>query len=349
MPYIRALSGLVIAFAVMLVCASAQPQGNKIEHPNLNFVVAGTSSTIYFTIPALARNLGYFKDEGLNVEWIDSGSGAKGLQALVGGSADVVTGSYEHTIHMQAKGINIISIAAHNEATGNAMGVSKAKAATMKNGVPDLKGAIVGISGPGSSTDMFAKIVVDNIGIKREDVSYIAVGTSSAAVAALRGGKVDAVSNVDPVISELVNSGDMVLIADGRTAEGAKKVYGGTFAAGCTYVTAEFLAKYPNTVQAIANAIVRTIVWLRTADPDKIIATLPPQFSAANPQLYKQSLLANIDAFSKTGQISKESAETVLKNVVRFDPSIDASRIDLSKTYTNEFVERAMKKHGSSG
>ena len=93
----------------------------------------------------------------------------------------------------------------------------------------------------------------------------------------------------------------------------------------------------------------RTIVWLRTADPEKIVATLPPQFSAANPQLYKQSLLANIDAFSKTGRISQESAETVLKNVVRFDPSIDASKINLSKTYTNDFVDRAMKKYGSSG
>lgn len=347
MRYIRVLSALGIALTVMLTCPSAQAQSGKIEHPNLNFVVAGTSSTIYFTIPALARSLGYFKDEGLNVEWINSGSGAKGVQALVGGSADVVTGSYEHTIHMQAKGISIVSIAAHNEATGNAMGVSKEKAATMRNGVPDLKGAIIGISGPGSSTDMFAKIVVENTGIKRDDVSYIAVGTSSAAVAALHAGKVDAVSNVDPVISELVNSGDMILIADGRSAEGASKVYGGAYAAGCTYVTAEFLAKYPNTVQAIANAIVRTIVWLRTANPDKIIATLPPQFSAANPQLYKQSLLANIGAFSKTGRISKEAAANVLRNVVRFDPSIDASKIDLSKTYTNDFVDRAMKKYGS--
>lgn len=342
----RAVSGLGFALAVF-VCLPAQAQSGKIERPNLNFVVAGTSSTIYFTIPALARNLGYFKDEGLTVEWIDSGSGSKGLQALVGGSADVVTGSYEHTIHMQAKGISIVSIAAHNEATGNAMGVSKAKAATMKNGVPDLKGAIVGISGPGSSTDMFAKIVIENTGIKRDDVSYIAVGTSSAAVAALRGGKVDALSNVDPVISELVNSGDMILIADGRSAEGSREVYGGAYAAGCTYVTAEFAAKYPNTVQAIANAIVRTIVWLRTADPDKIIATLPPQYSAANPQLYKQSLLANIGAFSKTGRISREAAETVLKNVGRFDPSIDVSRIDLSKTYINDFVDKAMKKYGS--
>ena len=346
MPRVGALSGLAVALAAMFACSSALAQNGKIEHPNLNFVVAGTSSTIYFTIPALARSLGYFKDEGLNVEWIDSGSGAKGLQALVGGSADVVTGSYEHTIHMQAKGFSIISIAAHNESTGNAMGVSKAKAVAMKNGVPDLKGAIVGISGPGSSTDMFAKIVVENTGIKREDVSYIAVGTSSAAVAALRGGKVDAVSNVDPVISELVNSGDMILVADGRSADGAKKVYGGTFAAGCTYVTADFLARNPNTVQAIANAIVRTIIWLRTANPDKIIATLPPQYSAANPALYKQSLLANIGGFSKTGRISKESTETVLRNVVRFDPSIDPSKIDLSKTYTNEFVDAAMKKYG---
>src|ERR1700744_4996775 len=158
MPQVRALSGLVVTLVAVFACSSARADNSRIEHPNLNFVVAGTSSTIYFTIPALARSLGYFKDEGLNVEWIDSGSGAKGLQALVGGSADVVTGSYEHTVHMQAKGVSIVSIAAHNESTGNAMGVSRAKAATMKNGVPDLKGATIGISGPGSSTDMFAKI-----------------------------------------------------------------------------------------------------------------------------------------------------------------------------------------------
>ena len=203
---------------------------------------------------------------------------------------------------MQAKGVSIISIAAHNESTGNAMGVSKAKAATMKNGVPDLKGAIVGISGPGSSTDMFAKIVVENTGIKREDVSYIAVGTSSAAVPPCAEAKR---CGLERRSSDLGTGQQRRHDFDGGwwTADEAKKVYGGTFVAGCTYVTAEFLAKYPNTVQAIANAIVRTIVWLRTADPNKIIATLPSQFSAANPQLYKQSLLAKIGAISKTGQI----------------------------------------------
>ena len=49
----------------------------------------------------------------------------------------------------------------------------------------------------------------------------------------------------------------------------------------------------------------------------------------------------------KSDFLWRDCAETVLKNVVRFDPSIDASRIDLSKTYTSEFVERAMKKYGS--
>jgi NitT/TauT family transport system substrate-binding protein len=88
---------------------SAAAQKASLEKPNLKIVTAGTSSQIYFIIPALARQLGYFKDEGLDIEWYDAGSGAKGVQALVAGGADIAVGSFEHTIHMQAKGKSLVS------------------------------------------------------------------------------------------------------------------------------------------------------------------------------------------------------------------------------------------------
>lgn len=324
---------------------SARAESNaKPERPDLRIVVAGTSSTIYFWIPMLTRELGYFRDEGLNIEWFDSGSGSKGVSALVAGGADLCTGSYEHTIHMQNKKIYLQSIAAFSESAGNAMGVSKSFAAKFKGGKIDLKGANMGISGPGSSTHMFATLVCEQLGLKRDDVSYIAVGTSSGAVAAVRGGKVDGVSNVDPITTELVEAGDMVLIADGRRVEDSKKIYGGPYAAGCIYTGAEFVERNPNTVQAITNAVVRTLKWLPSADPDKIMATLPKAFTAANPGLYRKALAANIGGWSRDGMITPEAAATVLKNVAKFDPSIDPANIDLTKTYASQFAERALQK-----
>jgi NitT/TauT family transport system substrate-binding protein len=322
---------------------SAGAQKAPFEKPNLKIVTAGTSSQIYFIIPALARQLGYFKDEGLDIEWYDAGSGAKGVQALVAGGADIAVGSFEHTIHMQAKGKALVSIVAYNESAGNAFGVTKARAAMMKDGKIDLKGALIGVSSPGSSTHMFATLVTRDAGLQPGDVSYIAVGTGAGAVAAFRGGKVDAMSNTDPIITELVDSGDMVLIADSRKLASSEKYYGGPYASGCLYASAEFVEKYPNTAQAVANAIVRVFRWLRTADVDKIISVLPREYVEGNQDLYRRSILNNIGSWSKSGLISKQAADTILLNVTRFDPSIDRNKIDISKTYTNVFVERALK------
>ena len=47
--------------------------------------------------------MGFYKEEGLEVELQDFEGGAKALQALVGGSADVVSGYYDHTIQMAAE------------------------------------------------------------------------------------------------------------------------------------------------------------------------------------------------------------------------------------------------------
>jgi NitT/TauT family transport system substrate-binding protein len=246
---------------------------------------------------------------------------------------------------MQAKGKILASIVAYNESAGNAFGLSKARAAMMKNGKVDLKGAQIGVSSPGSSTHMFATLVTRNAGLNQNDVSYIAVGTAAGAVAAMRGGKVDAMSNTDPIITELVNTGDMVLIADGRKLDDSKKYYGGPYASGCLYASSEFIEKNPKTAQAVANAIVRVFRWLRTADVDKIISVLPPEYVAGNRALYRQSIQNNIGSWSKDGRISKEAADTVLKNVALFDQSIDAKKIDMSKTYTNVFVDQALKKY----
>ena len=91
-----AAAALSIAFA-----GSAGAQG--VEKKDLTLGVGG-KSLLYYLQLTLTERLGYFKEQGLNVTVTDFGGGAKALQSLIGGSADVVTGAYEHTIRMQVKG-----------------------------------------------------------------------------------------------------------------------------------------------------------------------------------------------------------------------------------------------------
>src|SRR5262249_4041977 len=75
----------------------------KPEKPDVTIAVGGKSS-LYYLPMALADRLGYFKAEGLNVEIADFAGGSKALQAMLGGSADVTAGGFDHVIVLQARG-----------------------------------------------------------------------------------------------------------------------------------------------------------------------------------------------------------------------------------------------------
>src|SRR5207237_2297150 len=192
----------------------------------------------------LAEQLGYFKDEGLEVEIVDFAGGAKALQAMVGGSADMVSGSFEHTINMQARGVPVVGIVLQVRYAAIALALPKARAAAYKS-PKDLKGLKIGVTAPGSSTNFFANALLAQDGLKPDDVSIIGVGASSNAVAAMKKGEIDGISNLDPVITKLERDRDIVIVADTRTAEGMKKYYGGQYAASCIYSTKELIDKNP--------------------------------------------------------------------------------------------------------
>ena len=110
---------------------------------------------------------------------------------------------------------------------------------------------------PGSSTNIMANFVLAKAGLRPSDVSIIGVGASSGAVAAMRSGQIDAMSNLDPVITLLQRSGDLKIVTDTRIVSDAEKVFGGPMPAGCLYAPQAFVDKNPGTVQALTNAMVR--------------------------------------------------------------------------------------------
>lgn len=308
-------------------------------------LAVGGKNLFYYLPLTIAERKGYFKDEGLALEIVDFPGGAKALQAMVGGSADIVSGAYEHTINMQAKGQSIVAIALQGRYNGIVLAVHKSKAAQYKS-PKDLKGWKIGVTAPGSSTHMAVQNLLVKNGLKPDDIAAIGVGASAGAVAAMKKGAVEAISNLDPVITKLETDGDIVVAVDTRTAKGMQEVYGGAYHAGCIYAPVEWVKKHPNTAQAVVNAMVRAVLWLRTASVEEIVATVPKEYYGDDLSLYRIGLQKNKEGFSPDGRFSMQGAQNVHKVLDAFVPEVQKAKIDLARTFDNGFVEKALAKYG---
>lgn len=332
----------VAVLAAASVAAPALRAQPKLEKSKIAIAVGGKAAFYYLPL-TISEQLGYFKAEGLEVEISDFAGGARALQAVVGGSADVCSGAYEHTINLQSKNQLFQAFVLQGRAPQIALGVSTKTMPNYKS-LADLKGKKIGVSAPGSSTNMMANLVLSRAGIKAADVSFIGVGTSAGALTALRSGQIDAMSNTDPVMTMLEQKGDVKIISDTRTLKGTTEVFGGPMPAACLYAPLEFVQKNPNTCQALANAIVHGLKWLQTAGPGDIIKTVPEAYLLGDRALYLASFNKVREAISLDGMLPDEGARTALKALASFDPAVKPDKIELAKTYTNEFARRAREK-----
>lgn len=338
----RFIRGMALLLACALPAAGAWAQAP--EKKSITIAVGGKNLFYYLPL-TVAERKGYFKDEGLEVEIPDFAGGAKALQALVGGSADMVSGAYEHTINMLAKKQPIKAVVLQAKFSSIVLLLPKDKAAKYK-GPQDLKGLKVGVTAPGSSTNMFTNNILAKGGLKPTDVSIVGVGTGAGAFAAMDKGEIDALANLDPVITQLESTGKFVAVADSRTEKGMKEIYGGDYMASVIYVTDEFVKKNPNTVQAVVNAMVRADKWIARATPQEIVDLMPAEFKAGNPSLYKEGLLKNMIGYSENGEMTLKAADNVYKVLVQFEPSvIAAGKLDMNLTFDNSFVKKANLKY----
>jgi NitT/TauT family transport system substrate-binding protein len=327
-----------LALALGLSLAGAA-HGQTIEKQQVTLGVGGKTSLYYLPL-TICERLGYFKEQGLDVTVNDFRGGAQSLQALVGGSVDVVTGAYEHTIRMQAKGQDIRAVIELGRFPGIAVGVRKERAESYKSPA-DLKGMKIGVSAPGSSTNFLVMYLMSKAGLKPADASYIGVGIGPSAVAAIQRGEIDALSNVDPMITKLEQDGDIKVVADTRSEEGTRAIFGGSNPAAVLYLKQEFVEKNPNTVQALVNAFYKTLKWLETATPENIAATVPEEYFLGDKALYIAAVNANKPVYSRTGVIPAAGMQSAANMLLAFDDELKGIKIDLAKTFDDRFVKKA--------
>jgi NitT/TauT family transport system substrate-binding protein len=316
---------------------------------SLSIAVGGGNIIAYLPL-TLADELGYFKEAGLSVTINDVQTGTKMAEALVGGSADIGFGSYEHVLHLRPKGLDIVCIMLINHTYGAVIGLTKARAATY-HAPADLKGYQMGVIAPGSALDVALQLLITKGGLTHDDVVSIGVGAGAGAIAAMKSGRLDGISHADPVISRLIQDGDIVPIVDTRTEEGIKYLYNGLFA-GSAVLSKESVTKdHAQTVQAFMTQIIRAFRFMKTAPIDQVMALVPPAYYGPDKDIYQRTLLSNRQSegvLTVDGTTDTASAKTTLMDLATFDPLLRGHEqsFDLAASIDNRFVDAANRALG---
>ena len=314
----------------------------KPEQAQLRIAVASKASMENLPL-TIADRLGYFAAEGLEVEIHDLGGGEKALQSVVGGADDIVAGAFEQTIHLQSRNQFFRAFVLLGRAPQIAVGVCT-KTLSFYKTVADLKGRKIGIAIAGSMAHTVARGVLTRGGLVPPDVSFVELASVGAAVAAVRSGQIHAISCTEPLMTLLEHRAEVRIIADTRSLSGAQELFGGSMPAACLYAPADFVQKNPKTVQALTHAIVHALKWLQTASPSDLIKAVPEAYQLGDRSLYLASFNKVREAIAVDGLIAEEGVKTALRVISRLDMSIKLDKIDLARTFTNEFARKAKDK-----
>jgi NitT/TauT family transport system substrate-binding protein len=304
-------------------------------------IAIGGAGCLCYLPTVLAEQLGEFKKAGVEVETVNFKGGSQALTAVLGGSADVVSGYFDHCVNLAAKNQALQAFVVYDRFPGFALVVAPKNSDTI-GAVKDLAGKKVGVSAPGSSTEFFLKYALAKSGVDPNSIGIVGIGLDATAVAAMEQGSVDAAIMLDPAITLLQGKHkDLKILSDTRTQHDTLAVFGGEYPGGALYARTDWIAKHEKETQALTNAILATLRWIHSHTTEEIMAKMPDEMVGAEKELYLAALKNTVAMYSTTGRMDPKGAQAVLAVFSQSVPEVAKANIDLAKTYTNKFVEAA--------
>jgi len=340
---LAAASALILT-PILSACGSQSSSASGSSMPTVKLMVGGIDKQIYLPYK-LADQLGFYKKYGVHVELSTEQDGGVGAEeAMVSGQVDMAGAWYNHTIEFQAQGKPVEDIIQLSGAPG------EREMCATKSGVhtgADFKGKTLGVTDLGSGTDTLTKFIAEKAGVKPTDLHRIAVGAGSTAVAAIQNHSADCVMTTQPTVQALENKGLAYSAVDLATVDGAKAAFGSEWPAASVLARTDWVNSHKDAAQRVVDALVATMHWISTHSAQDIANALPQSY-VNNPLVtkadYVKALTQDKGQFLPDGLMPKGGPETSLET--EKITGVDTSKVDLSKTFTNEFVNNALKKEG---
>ncbi len=334
----RAKIFLAIVLCVLVLGVGSVGFAGAQGMPKFAIMVGGLEKIIY--LPAmLAQRLGYFKEAGVDVTLYNESAGVEAEDEMLAGRVDGAVGFYDHSIDLQSKGKIVEAVIILDRVPGEALVVSE------RSGIKtlaDLKGKKIGVTSFGGSTNFLASFLVTKGGGSSTQYTPLPVGAGNTLIAAMQQNRIDAAVTTEPTVSRLMKMGLAHVLVDMRTAAGTRVALGGTYPAACLYMKTDQVNSHKDAVQRTVAAFVKTLQYLQSHNASAVAGQMPEDYYVGDKPLYLAAMGASMNMFNPTGTMPPDGPPTVLKVLASFNKELDPNKIDLKKTYTDEFVKAAM-------
>lgn len=324
---------LLLCAALGLGPAAAARAGER-----LALIVAGLDKQIYLPV-RLAAQLGLFREQGLEVELLTEPSGANAEDVLLVGAAQGVVGAYHHTLDLQARGKAVQAVVLFTRSPGEVELVAARHAGVIRSPA-DFRGRRLGVTGLGSATELLTHTLARRHGLTPRDYTVLPVGSGASFAQALREGRIDAGMSTEPVASRLIQSGEARRLVDLRSPEAAQQALGQSYPFASLYMQTAWVQSHRAEVQKLVTALVLALRYLQQHSPAEVAAALG--LGGEEGALYVRALGESRAMFSPDGLMPEDGPKQVLQLSSELRRQQRARRLDLGRSYTNDFVRQAL-------
>jgi len=313
---------------------------------NVSVMVGGLDKQIYLPF-MLAKQLGLYEKVGLNVKLLDEPAGVDAENEMLAGKVDGVGGFYDHNIDLQGKGKSTEAVIDMLQTPGEVELCRSDLQGTIKSPA-DWKGRHLGITDLGSSTDFLTQYLATKNGLATSDIHELGVQAGATFIAAMQHKQIDCGMTTEPTVSKLLQDKTAYIIEDMRTADGAKAALGGEYPATSLYMQTSYVQAHPDIVQKLVDAYVQTLQWIQSHSAEQITDMMPPDYyKGVGKAAYVSALNSEKGIYNPNGLMPADGPQTCL-SVLGANPDVKGKSIDLSKTFTNDFVQKALTTASSS-
>lgn len=354
----RKFSAQLAASAVLALLAGSSVTLPAFAAPGLTKV---RLSSLDPMIPQLARTLGYFKQEGLDVETVKVEDVSKEdylmQEPLNNGKLDASLHWFHHVLYGAGNNVPVKAVILLNDAPGIKILVANRVKDDIRSAA-DFRGKKVAEGAGYSTKSVLTHYMALKAGVPLDSytpVMQATEGRKEAVLKALDGGQVDVMAFMEPMNTDLLQTGKVTTLYDLTNKEGTTKALGAAWPAQSVFMAPSFIKKHPATVQHLVNSMVRTMRFINSHTAEEIVAALPESYFAdKNKAAVLDKLKKNLGTYANgdysfSPQAVKVQADAVFAS--NFDDSEEGhfrirarnAKVGLDQMYTNTFVNNAMK------
>lgn len=319
------------------LCCTAFGAASQASAQPITLMTGGAAKLIYLPV-ILADQLGYFRREGLDVRVISAPAGIDTSTELVAGAVQGAVGYFDHTIELQAHGLDVQSVALLVQSAGL---VELARRDGPMRSMADARGRRLGVTGFGSSTYYLTRYLVEQAGVPAGSYALVPLANEAAFQQALADGSIDAGMIEEPTATRLLARTQARPLADMRSAADTRARLGGPYVGACLYLRRDWIDAHRDDTAKLVRGVVAALRFIQTHDEAQIEAAVPAEFRGDDSALYRAALKIAKPAYSPTGAMPADSPSAVLAVLAQVDPDVSAQHVDLGRTYTNRFTSAA--------